>query len=316
MNIEDDAEICLSCGRILGPSERATIVEGKLICFQCGQKLSEAAIAALIKAKKAEQKMSAQGGRESVAAATEDSRVASETRTITSDATVPDEEGIWISWKKASKATIIFAIVIMFIAFLPYINDKMSHSEEQSRQYIESRGVNFCIEYGYPISIFAVGLTLLIRAFLPAISFLRGLAVVIGGFLFYAGILPILVLFYFHGPGNPAAVCGMAVLPLFGLFLLIVGFRLKKNESLKYYSYDEFIKNWEKLKVGDTVDETLSLIGRPSKIQKDRDKTDRWIYETEKKSKISSTIYSHGVLISDNKVVEIIPDPDYKKEKK
>lgn len=73
-----------------------------------------------------------------------------------------------------------------------------------------------------------------------------------------------------------------------------------------------FIKGWEKLKIGDTANETLLLIGTPTYKQKDINGHDRWIYEIEKKGMLSSTIYSNTVVIVDNKVVEIIPDSDWK----
>ena len=72
----------------------------------------------------------------------------------------------------------------------------------------------------------------------------------------------------------------------------------------------------EKLKVGDTVDEMLSLIGKPTKQQRDRDGRDRWIYEKTKKGTLLSTIYSHIIVISDNKVVEIILDSDWEEAKR
>ncbi|MGD0078328.1 MAG: hypothetical protein ABSB91_06855 [Sedimentisphaerales bacterium] len=102
-----------------------------------------------------------------------------------------------------------------------------------------------------------------------------------------------------------------------GVFIIIpcglsIAVSILPQSFIPYIQIDNntFLKRLEKLKIGDTIDETLSLIGKPTKQQRDKDGHDRWIYETTKKSTFSSTIYSHTLVISDNKIFEIILDPD------
>jgi hypothetical protein len=132
---------------------------------------------------------------------------------------------------------------------------------------------------------------------------------ILNGFVLLVGIN--MLFFKMGGEINPVSI-------VLGVFIIIsCGFSIAAlilpQSFIPYVQIDNntFLKGLKKLKIGDTVDETLSLIGKPTKQQRDNDGHDRWIYETTKKGTLSSTIYSHTLVISDNKVVEIILDPDW-----
>lgn len=71
-----------------------------------------------------------------------------------------------------------------------------------------------------------------------------------------------------------------------------------------------FVKGLNILKIGDAVEKVLSLIGNPTIIQRDKDGSVKWIYEKAKKGTLFSTIYSYVIVISNNKIIEIIQDSD------
>ena len=117
-----------------------------------------------------------------------------------------------------------------FNALFKFSQDIYSEDYLKFFNHMEFKDQRFIVlEHG---DLFFIGIILFIRAFLPGITFWRGLRIVVGGYFFFAGVIMILSMFYYWGTpkGNSqgvAALCGMAIIPLIGFFLLFSGFRMK-----------------------------------------------------------------------------------------
>jgi hypothetical protein len=143
---------------------------------------------------------------------------------------LPKRKFICLSWREASKATILLAGIFIVLGYMPtynrYLHGISAESDLYRRQYhLMDMHSRFVWKYGAQIATIATGLTLLIRAFLPLNDLVRTSAVIIGGFIFYFGFTLILSRFYHYGFHHLKTTGLWALIPLFAFPWLGIGLR-------------------------------------------------------------------------------------------
>lgn len=192
-------EVCTSCGKRIGKLEQACLFEGNIVCAQCDSKLRL------------------------------ESNEPIEQVVNLSDATFEQlRKGNIQATAEVSIGGIIVAVIFVFIAFLPMINDAMVPPDRSTRMY------NPEIEKFSNISIFliclGVAITLFIRSLLGRFGFWRGVLTVLGSYIAFAVITLAGFMLIKHGmPSDYSVLVGMLIWLLPAAILLKYGFKPKRG---------------------------------------------------------------------------------------
>jgi hypothetical protein len=138
--------------------------------------------------------------------------------------------------QKVSSGTMALALIILFLGYLMYDTNK-SHQSEQISEYmpliVKTEQQLFFENYAPILTTLATGFTLLIRAFLPGCGIIKVLAVMIGGWIFYATIILIGSFYYYYGIGKIGTTLTLSFFPILALAIIAFGFKGPKHKKNK-----------------------------------------------------------------------------------
>ena len=288
MNNEEKVNICASCGRTMGSSEKSLKTNENLVCFQCEQKTNIPITNPLSVSTNME--MSIAGCHKM--SIYECSRLRSLNKCLMFIGPSSILTGGFLEGGNWTYGDILAAVFLVASGII------------SRRFFIAKCGKAITITVNIPALIFSILLTLLFCA--PILNIFR----------YQIGLsFSIILLFLFC-----IIPLGISVFIVYKTLATVIGipsdFIDINADDINKDCYNLFLKGWKQLNIDDTIDKMLSLVGNPT--QKYRDEKGRYkcIYEITKEGKLLSTTYSNIVVISDDKVVEIIPDSDWEEAKR
>jgi hypothetical protein len=189
-------ESCRNCGIKISKAEKFNVYNGAIVCSECYEKLNKGINLPI------SEKMAA--GLKFVKTS---------------------KESNWINeWSVGSTIGIVISVILVFMAFLPSINQILSGRHEL-RDPINRLANNASF-----IAFMGTALCLTIRCFRRGFNLWRGLLIIVGGCIMFVGLTPVAYFLYIGGKfPSISGLMGSLLPPLFGAILLIWGFKAKKE---------------------------------------------------------------------------------------